>query len=190
MDEPVERASESVGLRHQFSAPYRLLSSVRYACELHKSTVQAETATPHEQPTGKSAVFHVMRPISECRDGLAFCVACVERQAGIAEQIALLLADVYGMSDQESAGRLQIPLAGFGRILGEARNRMNRYAGGRCALVGISPGDAPDGPATAGAPGAEPSTDSEAKRAEPVRWTVDEERSRALRRELLSGLGL
>jgi hypothetical protein len=128
----------------------------------------------------------MMRPISQCRDGLAFCLACVERQVGMPEQVALLLADVYGMSDHESAGRLRMPLSGFARLLDVARIRMSQHAGGRCALVGIPPQDAPD----ADNPGAGRSSDSGELAEQPAQWKIDEDRLRSLRRELLDGLGL
>ena len=105
---------------------------------------------------------------------MAFCMSCVERHTGLAEQVALLLADVYGMSDEMSAGKLHLPLAGFRRILCDARKRMNHYAGGRCTLAGISPEDAPESTPSAPEP--------------PIRWNVDEDRLLALRRELLKGL--
>jgi hypothetical protein len=107
----------------------------------------------------------------------------------MAEQVALLLADVYGMSDQESAGRLQMPLSGFGSLLDCARNRMIRYAGGRCALVGNSSANAPAGTGDADQLGAAPLPDSAGRPAKQIQWKVDEDRLPALRRELMKGLG-
>lgn len=131
-----------------------------------------------------------MRPISECKDGLAFCLACVGRQVGMAEQVALLLADVYGISDQEAAGRLRMPLPGFGWLLDRARNRMHRHAGGQCALVGSSPAEAPDSPPGVDQLGARDISESGDRPAHQIQWKVDEDRLRVLRRELLDGLGL
>ena len=131
-----------------------------------------------------------MRPISECRDGLAFCLACVARQVGTTQQVALLLADVYGMSDQESAGRLQMPLSEFGRLLDRTRDQMSKRAGGRCALLGIPHADAPAERSDAGYSEAAPRSDSGGGPTHPVQWEFDEDRLRELRRELLDGLGL
>ena len=106
------------------------------------------------------------------------------------EQVALLLADVYGMSDQESAGHLQTSPGGFVRLLVRARNRMHRCAGGRCALVGSSPADAPSGTPDEADPEAPFAKDSEGAPAQPIGGEFDEDKLRTLRRELLNGLGL
>jgi hypothetical protein len=106
------------------------------------------------------------------------------------EQVALLLADVYGMSNQESSERLQMPLSGYGRLLDQARNRMHQCAGGACALVGTSPSDAPDGTPDTDNPGDAAFPDTEAIPMQPIQWKVDEDRLRTLRRELLNGLSL
>ena len=104
-------------------------------------------------------------------------------------QVALILADVYGMSDQESAGRLEMPVLRFEQLLDRTRKRMHERAGGRCALVGNPPADAPDD-----APGTDnlevAPLEAEQPHAQPIQWKVDENRLRMLRRLLLNQLGL
>ena len=105
-------------------------------------------------------------------------------------QVALILADVYGMSDQESAGRLEMPVLRFEQLLDRTRNRMHQRAGGRCALVGNPPADAPDDAPGTDNPEAAPFPEAEQPQAEPIEWKVDENRLRMLRRLLLNQLGL
>lgn len=149
-----------------------------------------DTSTSQTWNAGAPSSSRLMRPISECKDGLAFCLACVERQVGLREQVALLLADVYGMSDQESAGHMEMSLSGFEGLLDHTRNRMNQHAGSRCALVGTSPSSAPAGTPEADFVRAAPSPISGRGPDQSIRWQVDDDKMRALRRELLKGLDL
>jgi len=89
------------------------------------------------------------------RERLRCWLDCVSRRLSLNEQLAVLLTDVYGYRDEESAAELGLPLPSFKLLLHRARTRLHAISGGSCALVGrASPAgaDSPGGPAIRGGP--------------------------------------
>jgi RNA polymerase sigma-70 factor (ECF subfamily) len=129
--------------------------------------------------------------ICECRERLKHCFACFALQAGLEEQVALLLSDVHGFPDKVSAERMHLPVSGFKWLLHQARNRLHRHAGGTCPLVGKSGREA----FCAGAARAQPVGDHSASRpgsgsSRPYRSSLGEGALEQLRQELLGSLGI
>ena len=132
-----------------------------------------------------------VRSVCECRERLKHCFACFAMQAGLEEQIALLLADVHGLPDKISAARMGMAVSGFKWLLHRARNRLHRHAGGTCPLVAKTGSTAP----CAGAPGAQPAGAPPFDRrlngsSRPCRSGLREGDLARLRDELLGSLGI
>jgi RNA polymerase sigma-70 factor (ECF subfamily) len=132
-----------------------------------------------------------VRSICECRERLQHCFACFALQAGLEEQVALLLADVHGLSDKVSAARMSMPEPGFKWLLHQARRRLHRHAGGTCPLIGKTGSTAP----CAAAPGAQPAGEQSVDRrlngsSRPYRSGLSEGALEQLRRQLVRELGI
>jgi DNA-directed RNA polymerase specialized sigma24 family protein len=69
------------------------------------------------------------------RERLSCWVDCISRKLSLEEQVAVLLADVYGHRDKDSAAELGLSLPSFKLLLHRARARLNTVAGGSCGLV-------------------------------------------------------
>jgi RNA polymerase sigma-70 factor (ECF subfamily) len=127
-----------------------------------------------------------VRSVCECRERLRHCFACFAAQAGLEEQVALLLADVHGLPDKVSAARMGMPVSGYKWLLHEARNRLHRHAGGTCPLVGKTGREA----FCAGAPVARPVASHPMNgSSRPHRSGLSEGAIERLRQELLRDLG-
>lgn len=87
---------------------------------------------PEEELGGEP---HPVQTICECRERMLHCLACFEQQVGLPEQVALMLADMHGWRDRDSAKRMQLPLPAFKWLLYRARSRIHQFAGGACPLV-------------------------------------------------------
>ncbi len=77
--------------------------------------------------------------ICECRARLGSWMECLTLRLPLEEQVAVLLADVHGYRDRESAAALGISLPSFKRLLHRARGRLRTIAGGRCVLLENGP---------------------------------------------------
>lgn len=69
------------------------------------------------------------------RERIRCCLACIATLTPVNAQVAILLADVHGFSDQESATRLSISLSSFKAQLHKARRCLHATAGHECPLV-------------------------------------------------------
>lgn len=79
------------------------------------------------------------------RERLRCWVSCISRWLRLEEQIALLLADVHGYRDKESAAELGITVASFKLLLHEARAQLRAIGGSYCwFLDGNKPAVPPD----------------------------------------------
>lgn len=136
----------------------------------------------------RSAPFSSIPEICECRERLQHCLTCFERQIGLPEQISLLLADVHGLRDKDSAARMKMPVTSFKWLLFQARSSMHEFAGGTCPLVGKAGMNAP----CEGAPGLRKRTRPEipVHRRAPSPCGLSDDELRTLRRELLTNLGM
>jgi RNA polymerase sigma-70 factor (ECF subfamily) len=73
--------------------------------------------------------------VFEIREHIAFCFACVGRSLEPEEQAALMLREVLGFSNEESAKMLEVSEPVFRHRLSSARSRMMRDFEGLCQLV-------------------------------------------------------
>lgn len=76
-----------------------------------------------------------VRAVCERRERLSCLMGCITRQLRLEEQVAVLLADVYGHRDRDSARLLFMSLPSFKLLLHGARTRLREVAGGDCMLV-------------------------------------------------------
>jgi RNA polymerase sigma-70 factor (ECF subfamily) len=68
------------------------------------------------------------------RQRLSCWLECISHRLSLEQQLAVLLSDVYGHLDRDSAACLGLSLPSFKLVLHRARGRLNAVAGGRCAL--------------------------------------------------------
>jgi RNA polymerase sigma-70 factor (ECF subfamily) len=78
----------------------------------------------------------VVQAACECRRKLGSWLDCITQRLRLEEQVAVLLADVYGHRDKDSAELLRMSVPSFKLLLHGARSRLREVAGGDCALVG------------------------------------------------------
>jgi RNA polymerase sigma factor (sigma-70 family) len=60
---------------------------------------------------------------------------CIRRRLGLAQQVAVMLADIYGHRDKDSAAFMALSVPSFKLLLHKARVGLQEGAGGFCALV-------------------------------------------------------
>lgn len=132
----------------------------------------------------------------ENRERLHLCLRCVTSRLPVQGQVALLLADFYGFTDKESAAAVRLSLPSFKKLLHLSRSHLRAATHGACPHVasGDCPLLRPTELATAGTGTAKPPTASTGPTAttRPFPPAPDHEDAtalRALRWELLSGLG-
>jgi RNA polymerase sigma-70 factor (ECF subfamily) len=71
----------------------------------------------------------------EIREHIDFCLTCIMKTLPLHEQLAVLLADIYGFTAQEGADILEVTLGVFKHLLHTARATMERIFEHRCALI-------------------------------------------------------
>jgi RNA polymerase sigma-70 factor (ECF subfamily) len=69
------------------------------------------------------------------RDRLRCYLDCIAKMLPLEAQVAVLLADVHGNLDKDSATAMRISLPSFKLLLHQGRARLHEVAGGRCALA-------------------------------------------------------
>jgi RNA polymerase sigma factor (sigma-70 family) len=111
--------------RHQIVDHYRVTKRVRFVEAAALAEIEPALQT---QPD-------VVQVAYECRQKLGTWVSCITRRLRLEEQVAVLLADVYGHRDRDSAAELGLSLPSFKLLLHRARARLNTVAGGSCGLV-------------------------------------------------------
>ena len=112
--------------RHQIVDHYRARGRFRF--------VEADTLAETEPALQTRP--DVVHSACECRQRLGTWLDCITRRLRLEEQVAVLLADVYGHRDKDSAELLQMSVPSFKLLLHGARARLREIAGGNCALVG------------------------------------------------------
>jgi len=111
--------------RHLIVDHYRARSRVRF---------QEVGALADTEPALRTAPDAVLA-ICQHRERLNCWVNCISRRLRLEEQVAVLLADVYGHRDKDSAAVLGMSLPSFKLLLHGARARLHAIAGGNCAFV-------------------------------------------------------
>jgi RNA polymerase sigma factor (sigma-70 family) len=111
----------------------------RRRCVEMDEAVQTET-----EPALQTAAENT-QDLCDRRERLRCWVSCISRWLRLEEQIALLLADVHGYRDKESAAELGITVASFKLLLHDARARLRLIGGSYCWFVdGKEPAVPPD----------------------------------------------
>ena len=73
--------------------------------------------------------------ICDCRSRMSGWLDCITRTLRLEEQVAVLLADIYGYRDRESAAELRMSVPSFKLLLHGARGRLHKFADDRCTVV-------------------------------------------------------
>jgi RNA polymerase sigma-70 factor (ECF subfamily) len=71
----------------------------------------------------------------EIREHVDFCLTCIMKTLPLEQQLAVMLADIYGFTAAEGAEVLGISLGVFKHLLHDARTTMERVFEHRCALI-------------------------------------------------------
>ena len=125
------------------------------------------------------------------RERMSCLQGCLTQRLPVEEQVAVLLADLHGHRDKESAGIVGMSLPSFKLLLHGARARLQETAGGSCLLVGKTTGTACERPANGRQyRGCEPVRNEAPARRAGVVCPLGREKLLALRRRLLDGLKL
>ena len=142
---------------------------------------------PHQGAMSLLTTADSIQTTLDARVRIESCLECMEERLRLAEEAAVLLADVHGFSDMESAERMRMTSAGFKFLLHRARGRLHgaasRSTGTLCPLVsktgvhGACPVRARKAGVRVRRGGARPSG-------------LDEAALRVLRRELVDALGV
>ncbi|MBI5383947.1 MAG: RNA polymerase sigma factor [Verrucomicrobia bacterium] len=127
--------------RHLIVDHYRTRNRVQF--------VEVEEAAQTEtEPTLRTSREEVPE-VCENRDRLR-CYLCITHRLHPAEQVAVLLADVHGHRDRDSAAMLEVSVPTFKLLLHQARARLKQIAGGCCSLVSEKPAHRGTGVSAAG----------------------------------------
>ena len=81
--------------------------------------------TPHDR----------VQAICEARERIRLCLDCIAARLSPKQQVAVLLADVHGCLDSQSAARMEMNMACFKSLLRKGRRRLHAAAGWQCSLV-------------------------------------------------------
>jgi RNA polymerase sigma-70 factor (ECF subfamily) len=71
----------------------------------------------------------------EMREHIDFCLTCILKTLPLEEQLAVMLAEIYGFTAAESAGIIGVTVGVFKHRLHDARVTMERVFEQRCALI-------------------------------------------------------
>ena len=72
----------------------------------------------------------------EIREHIDFCLTCIMKTLPLEQQLAVMLADIYGFTAAEGAEIVGVTLGVFKHLLHDARVTMERVFENRCALIG------------------------------------------------------
>jgi RNA polymerase sigma-70 factor (ECF subfamily) len=71
----------------------------------------------------------------EIREHIDFCLTCIMKTLPLEQQLAVMLADIYGFTAAEGAEVVGVTLGVFKHLLHDARTTMERVFEHRCALI-------------------------------------------------------
>ena len=106
-----------------------------YRAQKRFQFVEVERAALAETEPALHTAPGAVRVVCESRERLRCWLDCVTHRLRLEQQIAVLLADIYGYRDRDSAVVLSMSLPCFKLLLHGARARLHEVAGGSCALV-------------------------------------------------------
>jgi RNA polymerase sigma factor (sigma-70 family) len=111
--------------------------------------VELDEAVEMETEPALQTGLESVQSLCDSRERLRCWVRCISLRLRLEQQIAVLLADVHGYRDKESAAELGISVPGFKLLLHGARGLLRSLSGSTCGLV---PGEAADAPLAPGTP--------------------------------------
>jgi len=123
--------------------PWLLAIARRLILDLHRTRARFlsidETSLQNSERALQTSANGVQ---SECEahERIQCCMDCIRTLMPPVEQVTVLLSDVYGFTDKESAARLRINVSAFKFMLHKARSRLHAAAadekpGNECPLV-------------------------------------------------------
>lgn len=92
-------------------------------------------ADPEFVPAARRAAAAGPAGLYEMREHVSYCLTCIAKTLPPDEQAALLLRDVYGLSNDDGAAALDKTTAAFKHLVHDARRTMEAVFERRCALV-------------------------------------------------------
>ena len=96
---------------------------------------QQDTEGDENQMRSLGALMHSPDFVFEMREHIAFCFSCISRTLEPNEQAAIMLREVLGFSNQESATMLEVSEPVFRHRLSSARSKMIGSYDGLCQLI-------------------------------------------------------
>jgi RNA polymerase sigma factor (sigma-70 family) len=124
-------------LRAWLFAIARRLIIDRYREQLRFQFVTIEELADLDDAAGRTPPDPV-QSICQARERIRHCLDCLALRLSLRQQVAVLLADVHGAGDSESAARMGMSAASFKSLLRKARRRLHAAAGHPCPLVAKS----------------------------------------------------
>ena len=98
----------------------------------HQSMDVAQTGLEDIEKVLQSPPHGRNEQAAEVRERLGQYLVCIARLLSLPEHVAVLLADVYGFTDKESAAQLSLSPPSFKMLLYKARTRLRAVAHGEC----------------------------------------------------------
>ncbi len=112
-----------------------------------KATAPASAPLPAARELRTSVDF--VREVCDARERIEYCLACITTHCPVAQQVAVLLAEIYGVTDKDGARILRKPVSAFKHLLHDARTKLRGSCCKECVLVSKT-GVPPEGASRAG----------------------------------------
>lgn len=90
-----------------------------------------ETAEEFRRVARESEAGHY-----DIREHIDFCLTCIMKTLPLEQQLAVMLAEIYGFTAAEGAEIIRVTLGVFKHLLHDARRTLERVFEHRCALIG------------------------------------------------------
>jgi RNA polymerase sigma factor (sigma-70 family) len=113
-----------------------------YRGQGQRRPIEMEDAVQLETEPALQTESECVQRLCDNRERLRCWVSCISQRLRLEQQIALLLADVHGYRDKESAAELGVTVACFKLLLHGARADLRGIAGDACGLAAGKAADA------------------------------------------------
>jgi len=107
----------------------------RWAEDAQERAKAAASADRDFPRAAREAVAAGPHGLYEMREHVSFCFTCIAKTLPPDQQAALLLRDMYELSNDEGAAALERSVAAFKHLVHDARETMQAIFARRCALV-------------------------------------------------------
>ncbi len=98
-----------------------------------KTTAPASVPLPAAREPRTSVDF--VREVCDARERIEYCLACITTHCPVAQQVAVLLAEIYGVTDKDGARILRKPVSAFKHLLHDARSKLRGSCCKECVLI-------------------------------------------------------